>query len=115
MLKLNRETLVEWRKALRVSGLSTRRFDAYAQVYLRAMARGNWHQGWCQWLWGIMPQIEPVLRDGRLKDFFDQVRLVEDEDVFDLEYTDWWSNECILTDAPKVITDYMARLPREER
>ena len=39
--------------------------------------------------------------------------LVNSDDTFDMEYTDWWSNECVLTDAPKLITDYMARLPRD--
>ena len=39
--------------------------------------------------------------------------LVDSDDTFDVEYTDWWSNECVLTDAPKLITDYMARLPRD--
>jgi hypothetical protein len=41
--------------------------------------------------------------------------LVNSDSTFDLEYTDWWSNECVLVDAPKLITDYVARLPREER
>jgi hypothetical protein len=39
----------------------------------------------------------------------------DDAGLFDLEETDWWSNECVLTNAPKVITDFMAGLPREER
>jgi hypothetical protein len=41
-------------------------------------------------------------------------RLVNKEDTFDVVYTDWWSNECVLSDAPEVITDYMKQLPREE-
>jgi hypothetical protein len=41
--------------------------------------------------------------------------LVNSDSAFDLEYTDWWSNECVLADAPELITDYMAKLPREGR
>ena len=41
--------------------------------------------------------------------------LVNSDDVFDAEYTDWWSNECVLTDAPEIITNFVAMLPREER
>jgi hypothetical protein len=38
-----------------------------------------------------------------------------DGDVFDAEYTDWWSNECALVDAPELITDFVATLPRGEK
>lgn len=38
--------------------------------------------------------------------------LVEDEVAFDTQYTDWWSNECVLTDPPSLIADFMATLPR---
>jgi hypothetical protein len=39
--------------------------------------------------------------------------LVNEEDTFDMTYTDWWSNECVLSDAPELIADFMARLPRK--
>jgi hypothetical protein len=38
--------------------------------------------------------------------------LVNSDSVFDPEYTDWWSNECVLEDAPELITEFQATLPR---
>jgi len=38
--------------------------------------------------------------------------LVNEEDTFDIEYTDWWSNECVLVNPPQAIADYVAGLPR---
>jgi hypothetical protein len=40
-------------------------------------------------------------------------QLVDSDDEFDAKYTDWWSNECVLTDAPELIVEFMANLPRE--
>ena len=34
---------------------------------------------------------------------------------FDREYTDWWSNVCVLTDAPELISDFIWELPRNEQ
>ena len=41
--------------------------------------------------------------------------LVNEEDTFDMEYTDWWSNECVLVNPPQVIADYVSELPRGQR
>jgi hypothetical protein len=38
--------------------------------------------------------------------------LVNAEDTFDEIYTDWWSNECVLFDPPKLIADFVKKLPR---
>jgi hypothetical protein len=39
--------------------------------------------------------------------------LVNSDSVFDANYTDWWSNECILDDAPELIKQFQASLPRK--
>ena len=39
--------------------------------------------------------------------------LVNSDDVFSAEYTDWWSNECVLKDAPKLIEQFRNSLPRK--
>jgi hypothetical protein len=41
--------------------------------------------------------------------------LVNEEDTFDIKQTDWWSNECVFTDTPELIADFVSRLPRGER
>ena len=41
--------------------------------------------------------------------------LVNSDSVFDAEYTDWWSNECILEDAPELIQEFRASLPRKSQ
>ena len=38
--------------------------------------------------------------------------LVNEEDTFDMEYTDWWSNECVLVNPPQAIAEFIAGLPR---
>jgi len=38
-----------------------------------------------------------------------------DGDMFDANNTDWWSNECVLINAPEIITDFVATLPRGEK
>jgi hypothetical protein len=38
--------------------------------------------------------------------------LVNEEDTFDIEYTDWWSNECVLVNPPQAIAEFIAGLPR---
>lgn len=30
---------------------------------------------------------------------------------FDVQYMDWWSNQCVLTNAPRLLADFMAQLP----
>jgi hypothetical protein len=42
------------------------------------------------------------------------IDLVNKEDTFDPNYTEWWSNECVLVDPPELIADFMATLPRKE-
>lgn len=41
--------------------------------------------------------------------------LVNSDSVFDANYTDWWSNECILDDAPELIKQFQASLPRKSQ
>lgn len=41
--------------------------------------------------------------------------LVNSDSVFDANYTDWWSNECILDDAPELIKEFQASLPRKSQ
>jgi hypothetical protein len=38
--------------------------------------------------------------------------LVNEEDTFDGNYTDWWSNESVLVNAPSMIQEFLDRLPR---
>lgn len=40
------------------------------------------------------------------------VDLVNQEDTFDGNYTDWWSNESVLVNAPSMIQEFLDRLPR---
>jgi hypothetical protein len=41
------------------------------------------------------------------------IGLVNEEDTFDANYTEWWSNECVLVNPPELIADFMATLPRK--
>ena len=41
--------------------------------------------------------------------------LVNTDGVFDAIETDWWSNECALADAPELIQEFMAELPRDRK
>ena len=55
-------------------------------------------------------------RGPRQKQALDYLKaLVNEEDTFDMEYTDWWSNECVLVNQPQAIADFVSELPRGQR
>lgn len=41
------------------------------------------------------------------------IDLVDKEDTFDAQYTEWWNSEDSLIDPPELIADFVAMLPRK--